>query len=112
MGFRIEGWDDIEIFLNEYRKGLDPQTFDDWARCVAETAKTMCDDPACKRIKPLQLRQQDLGKVNLNLEVDDNKVAIDCILKAIGQHQESMPYSLQQIYSEIKNQLEAKKAGF
>ena len=112
MGFKIEGWDDIESFLNEYRKGLDPQTFDDWARRVAETAKTMCDDSACKRIKPVQPRQQDLEKVNLNLELDDNKVAIDCILKAIGQHQESMPYSLQQIYKEIKNQLEAKKAGF
>src|SRR3712207_4245075 len=112
MSFKIEGWDDIENFLNEYRKGLDPQTFDDWARRIAETAKTMCDDPACKRIEPLQLRKQDLGKVNLNLELNDNKIAIDCILRAIGQHQESMPYSLQQIYKEIKNQLEAKKAGF
>ncbi len=79
---------------------------------VLPKLRRRCVMTACKRIKPLQLRQQDLEKVNLNLELDDNKVAIDCILKAIGQHQESMPYSLEQIYKEIKNQLEAKKAGF
>jgi hypothetical protein len=44
MGFKIEGWDDIQRFLDDYQKGFDPQTFDDWARCVAEIAKTMCDD--------------------------------------------------------------------
>ncbi len=27
MGFKIEGWVDIESFLNEYRKGLDPSNF-------------------------------------------------------------------------------------
>ena len=67
MGFKTEGWEDIKNFLNEYRKGLDPQTFDDWARRVAEIAKTMCDDPACKRIKPFQMRQQDWEKLILTL---------------------------------------------
>ncbi len=52
------------------------------------------------------------GKVSLNFELADNKVVIDCILKAIDQLQESMPHSLHQTYKEIKNQLEAKKAGF
>ena len=36
MGFKIEGWDDTKRFLDDYQKGFDPQTFDDWARCVAE----------------------------------------------------------------------------
>lgn len=111
MGFKIEGWDDIERFLNDYQKGLDPQAFDDWARCIAETAKTMCDDHTCKLIKPLQ-QQKDTGNPDLNFELADNKVAIDCMLKAIDQLQKSMPNSLQQIYKEIKIQLEAKKAGF
>jgi hypothetical protein len=34
------------------------------------------------------------------------------MLKALDQLQKSMPNSLQQIYKEIKIQLEAKKAGF
>ena len=111
MSFKIEGWDDIQRFLDDYQKGLDPQAFDDWARCVAETAKTMCDDPTCKLIKPLQ-QQKDTGNPSLNFELADNKVAIDCMLKAIDQLQKSMPNSLQQIYKEIKIQLEVKKAGF
>ncbi len=82
------------------------------ARCVAEIAKTMCDDPTCKLIKPLQQQQKDTGNPSLNFELADNKLAIDCMLKAIDQLQKSMPHSLQQIYKEIKIQLEAKKTGF
>ncbi len=92
-------------------KDLTPQTFDDWARRVAQTAREMCDDPACKLIKSFQ-RHQDSDKVSLNLELADNKVAIDCMLKAIDQLQESIPHSLQEMYKEIKIQLEAKKEGF
>ena len=111
MGFKIEGWDDIQRFLDDYQKGFDPQTFDDWARDVAQIAKTMCVDPACKLIEPLQ-QQKDTGNPSLNFELADNKVAIDCMLKAIDQLQKSMPDSLQQIYKEIKIQLEAKRTGF
>lgn len=71
----------------------------------------MCDDPTCNLIKPLQ-QQKDTGNPSLNFELADNKVAIDCMLKAIDQLQKSMPNSLQQIYKEIKIQLETKKAGF
>jgi hypothetical protein len=110
MDFRFRGLDDIQKFLDDYKKELDPQIFDGWARCVAETAKEMCDDPACKHIKPLQ-RQQDSGKLSLNFEFAD-EVVIDCLLKAIDQLQKSMPPSLQQIYKELRIQLEAKKAGF
>ena len=73
----------------------------------------MCDDPTCKLIKPLQQQQQkDTGNPSLNFELADNKVAIDCMLKAIDHLQKSMPDSLQQIYKEIKIKLGAKKAGF
>jgi hypothetical protein len=34
---------------------------------------------------------------------------MDCVLKAIDQHQQSMPPSLQQIYDTIKPQLEAQE---
>ena len=67
-------------FLDDYQKGFDPQTFDDWARCVAEIAKTMCDDPTCKLIKPLQ-QQQDTTNPSLNFVLADNKVAIDLCSK-------------------------------
>ena len=69
------------------------------------------DDPTCKLIKSLQ-QHKDSRNPSLNFELADNKVAIDCMLKAIDQLQKSMPNSLQQIYKEIKIQLEVKKAGF
>ncbi len=79
--------------------------------CCRNCKDNVCDDTACKLIKPLQ-QQKDTGNPSLNFELADNKVAIDCMLKAIDQLQKSMPNSLQQIYKEIKIQLEAKKAGF
>jgi hypothetical protein len=110
VGFKISGLDDIQKFLDDYKKGLERQTFDEWANRVIQTAKELCNDPDCKRIKRL-LQQQDTGNLSLNVEFAD-KEAIDCMLKAIDQHQESMPPSLQQIYDAIKPQLEAKKAEF
>ena len=79
--------------------------------CCRNCKDNVYDDPDCKLIKPLQ-QQKDTGNPSLNFELADNKVAIDCMLKAIDQLQKSMPNSLQQIYKEIKIQLEAKKAGF
>lgn len=111
MGFKIGGLDDIQRFLDDYKKGLESQTFDEWANRVTQTAKELCNDPDCKRIKLQQKQQQDTENLSLNVEFAD-KEAIDCMLKAIDQYQESMPPSLQQIYEAIKPQLETKKAGF
>jgi hypothetical protein len=41
MGFKIEGWGDIQRFLDDYQKGLDPQTFDDW-QDVLQKLKSQC----------------------------------------------------------------------
>jgi hypothetical protein len=74
----------------------------------------LCNDSDCQRIKLLlqqQQHQQDSANPSLNFEFAD-KEAIDCVLKAIDQHQQSMPPSLQQICDAIKPQLEAKKAEF
>jgi hypothetical protein len=110
MGLKINGLDDIQRILDEYKKGFEQQLFDVWANRVTQTATELCNDPDCKRIKLLQ-QQGDTENLSLNVEFAD-KEAIDCMLKAIDQHRESMPPSLQQIYEEIKTQLDAKKAGF
>jgi hypothetical protein len=112
MGFKIEGWGDIQRFLNDYQKGFDPQTFDDWARCVAEIAKTMCDDPACKLIKPLQQQQKDTRNPSLNFELADNKVAIDCMLKAIDQLQNQCPIHCNKSIKKSKSNLKPRKHDF
>ncbi len=72
-------------------------------QCVTSLLVSLSNRSSSRRI---------LEILSLNFELADNKVAIDCMLKAIDQHQKSMPPSLQQIYKEIKTQLEAKKAGF
>lgn len=50
----------------------DPTIFNEWANRVAHTAKQICSDPDCKRIKIIET---DQGR--LNFEIAD-KEAIDC----------------------------------
>jgi hypothetical protein len=54
---------------------------------------------------------KDSANPSLNFEFAD-KEAIDCVLKAIDQHQQTMSPSLQQNCDAIKPQLETKKAEF
>jgi len=65
--------------LTTYKKMLkdldgseDPTIFNEWANRVAHTAKQICSDPDCKRIKIIET---DQGR--LNFEIAD-KEAIDC----------------------------------
>ena len=65
--------------LTTYKKMLkdldgseDPTIFNEWANRVAHTAKQICSDPDCKRLK---IFETDQGR--LNFEIAD-KEAIDC----------------------------------
>jgi hypothetical protein len=69
--------------LTTYKKCLktdgseDPTIFNEWANRVAHTAKQICSDPDCKRIKIIET---DQGR--LNFEIAD-KDAIDCGIQSI-----------------------------
>jgi hypothetical protein len=72
----------------------------------------MCDDPACKLIKPLQQQQKDTGNPSLNFELADNKVAIDCMLKAIDQLQNQCPIHCNKSIKKSKSNLNPRKQDF
>jgi hypothetical protein len=118
MGIKINvgGLDDVQKFLGDFQKGLERQSLDEWEDRIIKTAKELCNDPDCKRIRRLERQeqeeqQQNSGKPVLNVEFTD-KEAIDCMLRAIDKLLSSMPPSLQLIYEESKPHLEAKKAEF
>jgi len=111
MTIRIEGLDEVQRYLRELQRGLEPQTFEEWADRVAQRAKQNCNDPDCKRIRQLPRQEEDTGNLRFNFEFAD-KDAIDCMLRAINELQNSMPDSLNSIYDVIKQQLEAKKTEF
>jgi len=71
----------------------------------------MCDDPACKLINPLQ-QQKDTENPSLNFELADNKVAIDCMLKAIDQLQKSCPFHCNESMNKSKPNLKQTKQDF
>jgi hypothetical protein len=106
MGIKIDvgGLDDVQKFLGDFQKGLERQSLDEWEDCIIKTAKELCNDPDCKRIRRLERQeqeeqQQNFGKPVLNVEFTD-KEAIDCMLRAIDKLLSSMPTSLQLIYEE------------
>lgn len=115
VGFKFEGLNDIQRFLDNYKKDHERQIFDEWATRVTKTAKELCNDPDCKRIRLVEQQEEenekDTGNISLNVEFAD-KEAVNCMLKAIAKLQGSMPPSLQLIYDAIKSQLQAMKAEF
>ena len=56
MGFEIDvkSIDDIQKMLKDLEESEDPTTFNEWANRIANTAKQICNDPDCKRIKIIE----------------------------------------------------------
>ncbi len=109
MTVRIEGLDEVQRYLDELQRGLQPQTFEEWTDRVAQGAKQICNDPECKRIRRLERQEEGTENPRFNFVFED-KEAINCMLRAINELQSSMPESLRQIYEVIKQQLEARRA--
>lgn len=94
----------FDKFVKDFEKGLQPEGFDEWANRVSRTAKELCNDPDCKRIR----LRPDATKKALEVDCEDRE-AVDCVLQSIARHQKSMPLSLQAIYEGLKSELEARK---
>lgn len=106
MGADVNGLDDIQKHLIGLANSADPNTFNEWANRVGATAKEICNDPNCKRIK---LIKNEYGKVKFQFA---DKEAVDCVIQAIKTHLNSMPRTQQVIFKGFTTELEKIKIRF
>jgi hypothetical protein len=102
----VKGIDTIQKALKDLEHSVDPNTFNEWADRIARTAKQLCNDPNCERIKIVKAGQ---GRVTFEFA---DKDAIDCGIKSIKNHLNSMPNIQQQIFKRLTTEFETKKSDF
>jgi len=95
VGIDVSGLDEVQKYLNELVRSADPNTFNEWANRIGKTAKEICNDPDCKRIK---LIKDGDGKIKFQFA---DKEAIECVIQAINRHQNSMPMIQQEIFKQL-----------
>ena len=108
VGFKIDvkSIDDIQKMLKDLEESEDPFTFNEWANRIANTAKQICNDPDCKRIKIIET---DQGRINFEFT---DKEAIDCVIQSIERHLTAMPGTHQVIFKRLKAEFETKKTQY
>jgi hypothetical protein len=108
VGIRIDvkSIDDIQKMLKDLEKSEDPFTFNEWANRIANTAKQICNDPDCKRIRIIET---DQGRINFEFA---DKEAIDCVIQSIQRHLTAMSDSQQEIFRRLKTEFETKKMQY
>lgn len=96
--FKIEtkGFDKIQKNLDQMIKDLEPAGFAEWANKIEKTAKQICKDPDCKRIKFKPKKDE----TSISITVTDME-ALECLRKAIEQHKQSMSHPLRLLYEKI-----------
>jgi len=102
----VKGFDDIQKHLRDLASSADPNTFNEWADRIGRTAKEICNDPDCKRIK---LIKDEYGKIKFQFA---DKEAVDCVIQAIKTHLNSMPKTQQVIFKGFTTELEKIKIHF
>jgi hypothetical protein len=106
MGFKVnvdvEGLDAINKLAKEFEHS--PEDFNEWANRVTRTAKQLCNDSECKRIKLVRV-----GHGEVDYEFKDRE-AIDCVIQSIRSHLNSMPFVQQEIFKRLIPQLEVRKS--
>jgi hypothetical protein len=106
MGADVKGFDDSQKHLRDLASSAEPSTFNEWANRVGRTAKEICNDPGCKRIK---LIKNEYGKVKFQFA---DREAVDCVIQAIKTHLNSMPRTQQVIFEGFTTELEKIKIQF
>ncbi|HEY7227963.1 MAG TPA: hypothetical protein VH481_07545 [Nitrososphaeraceae archaeon] len=106
MGADVKGLYDFQKHLRDLASSADPNTFNEWAKRIGRTAKEICNDPDCKRIK---LIKSEYGKVKFQFA---DKEAVDCVIQAIKTYLNSMPRTQQVIFKGFTTELEKIKIQF
>jgi uncharacterized protein YjhX (UPF0386 family) len=108
VGFRIDvkSIDEIQRMVKDLEESEDPFTFNEWAIRIASTAKQICNDHDCKRIKIIET---DQGRINFEFT---DKEAINCVIQSIQRHLTALPDTQQEIFKRLKTEFETKKAQY
>jgi hypothetical protein len=69
-----------------------------WLERIGKTANELCNDPDCNRIK-LKMSEDGL-KITYDIDEKDTE-AMNCLIKAIGTHFDSLPAELQPTFKKI-----------
>ena len=88
------------------QRGFTSNVLLDWTETIAQTAKEICNDPDCKRIKFIYTEGS-----GFEFEIAD-KEAVDCIIKAIQDHDTSHSIIIRDASRELIEKLEKIKADF
>jgi len=92
----MKGFDQAKKTLDKMIQDLEPNGFGSYANKIEKTAKELCNDPDCNRIKFKPIK----GKTSIDISVTD-KEALECLRKAINQHKNSMSEPLKLVYEKI-----------
>ncbi|MGE5660635.1 MAG: hypothetical protein ACM3X1_00145 [Ignavibacteriales bacterium] len=95
-----------EEILKDLKESEDPFTFNEWANRFANTAKQICNDPDCKRMRIIET---DQGRINFEFR---DKEAINCVIQSIQRHLTAMPGIPQVIFKRLKAEFETKKMQY
>ena len=99
----VKGFNKLQKHLNDLQRGIDRHVFANWTDTIEQTAKQICNDTDCKRIK--FIHTQEFG---FKFEVAD-KEALDCIIRAIQNHENSTSFIIKEMSEILINELEDKK---
>jgi hypothetical protein len=102
----VKSIDDIQKMLKDLEESEDPFIFNEWANRIATTAKQICNDPDCKRIKIIET---DQGRINFEFA---DKEAINCVIQSIQKHLEAMPGTQHEIFKRLIAEFETKKTQY
>ena len=105
-GIKVTGLKEAQDMAKGIAHEFEPNVFADWANAIERTAKEICHDPECKRIK--FKHTQKLGFEYTFADIE----AVDCVIKAIKQRKDSMPWGLKNLYGQVILDLENKKKEF
>jgi metal-dependent amidase/aminoacylase/carboxypeptidase family protein len=78
-----KGSKELQNCLTDLERVMTPNILLDWAETIEQTAKEICNDPDCKRIKFRYTEESGFA-----FEISD-KEAADCIIKAIQEYDNS-----------------------
>jgi hypothetical protein len=101
-----KGLKELQHRLTDLERVTDPDILLDWAENIEQTAKKICNDPDCNRIK---FRYTE--KSGFVFEISD-KEAVDSIIKAIQEYDNSQSIIIREASKVLIEDLEKIKTDF
>ncbi|MPZ06842.1 MAG: hypothetical protein GEU26_10600 [Nitrososphaeraceae archaeon] len=109
MHIRVKGEGEDKIAQDLMKMVSDDPTSDlkGWIERIGKTAKEICNDPDCKRIK---LKTSENGQdIGFDFTDENDVGAMDCVIRAIERHIDSIPIDIKPTFQKIVDDYKSKK---